>query len=227
MMKYQIVIPARGGSKRFPGKNLISLDGKPLIAHSIDYGKLSGMVEEVYVNTDDPEIGKVAEEHGAVVTWRPGSLGGDNVPTVDVLQYQVDFFRKNNVPCDAIILLQATNPLRPKNLLPEAVKAFENSGRNSLTTFTTLPRKFGTISDHRFVPENYAPGQRMQDLIPRYFENGMVYITRCDAIMEGEIITSDTYPMVVDSIESTVDIDEPDDLIYAEFIRKKLNEDAT
>lgn len=222
-MKYQIVIPARGGSKRFVGKNVIDLNGIPLIAHSINFAKLSFPEIDIYVNTDSEEIVEIAKKFGAKITMRPESLGSDTTSSAEVLQQQLSWFDSNGIPCDAIILLQATNPIRPKNLLKEAISKFESSNRNSLAGFSILPKKFGTIDESNiFHPENYLPGQRMQDLIPRYFENGLIYITAAEAIKKGEIITKDVYPLLIDHIASTVDIDEPDDLIYAAYILEHL-----
>jgi N-acylneuraminate cytidylyltransferase len=222
-MKYQVVIPARGGSKRLIGKNISDLKGIPLIAHSILFAQQSFPDIDVYVNTDDEEIAKVSTQFGAKITKRPESLGSDTTSSAEVLQQQLEWFESNEIPCDAMILLQATNPVRPKNLLKEAISKFESSGRKSLAGFSILPRKFGTIDESNiFHPENYRPGQRMQDLTPRYYENGLIYITNAESIKAGEIITQDVFPFLIDHIASTVDIDEPDDLIYAAYILEYL-----
>lgn len=222
-MKYQIVIPARGGSKRFVGKNIIDLNGIPLIAHSILFAKQSYSEIDVFVNTDDEEIANVAKQFGSEITMRPESLGSDTTSSAEVLQQQLEWFESEGIPCDAMILLQATNPIRPKNLLKEAVSKFESSKRKSLAGFSVLPKKFGTIDKSNiFHPENYRPGQRMQDLTPRFYENGLIYITSAESIKAGEIITQDVFPFLIDHIGCTVDIDEPDDLIYAAYILEYL-----
>jgi CMP-N-acetylneuraminic acid synthetase len=224
-MIYQVVIPARGGSKRLKGKNIISLGGIPLIAHSILYAKKSLPALTIFVNTDDDEIAAVARSFGAEITVRPASLGLDTTSSVDVLQHQLKWFEQNQIPCDAMILLQATNPLRPDWLMEKAIKSFETANRKSLAAFSVLNRKYGQIdSDDFFYPENYQPGQRMQDLIPRYFESGLIYITQAKSIQEGQIITSDVFPLVVDHVYSTVDIDESQDLAYAAYILENHTE---
>jgi CMP-N-acetylneuraminic acid synthetase len=225
-MKYQVVIPARGGSKRLKGKNIIDLGGIPLIAHSILYAKKYLPDFRVFVNTDDEEIALVARDFGAEITYRPAALGSDTTSSVEVLQHQLEWFDENQIQCDALILLQATNPLRPQQLINQAISCFEGSGRQSLAGFSVLSRKFGQIDSGLFFhPENYQPGQRMQDLTPRYFENGLIYITRSEAIRNGEIITSDVYPLIVDHIFATVDIDEAHDLVYAAYILENNKED--
>lgn len=220
-MQYQIVIPARGGSKRFPKKNVALLGGLPLIAHTILYALSNNLGAGVYVNTDDSEIARIAESFGATITNRPIELAGDLTPTADVLIQQIKYFEEKSIKCDAIILLQATNPFRPDVLLINAKNEFEKSGRNSLTCFSVLNKKYGTITQNRFNPENYHPGQRMQDIEPRYFENGLIYITRKEAILNGTIITEDTYPLIENGIECQIDIDEPSDLYFAEYLISK------
>ena len=217
-MRYQIVIPARGGSKRFPGKNLATLNGIPLIAHSILFALQNKLGADVYVNTDDSQISRIAKEYGAKVTQRPPELALDTTPTVDVMKQQIKYFEENQIYCDAIILIQVTNPIRPEGLIELAVKAFEESGRKSLTCFSQLNKKFGTIHNNVFEPENYTPGQRMQDLVPRYFENGQIYITDNNSIKVGKIITEDSFPFISNEIGAEVDIDEPNDMVFAEFI---------
>jgi N-acylneuraminate cytidylyltransferase len=117
-----------------------------------------------------------------------------------------------------MILLQPTNPLRPDDLIEKAIINFENSERNSLTTFSSLKKKYGCIEKDIFKPKNYSPGQRMQEIDVDFFENGLIYITKESFIKDKQIITSDVYPMILDCIECHVDIDEPSDLLFAEFL---------
>lgn len=217
-MKFQVVIPARGGSKRFPKKNLYPLSGIPLIAYSIKYALKHFGTESIWVNTDDSEIAKVANEYGVNVTIRPRELGSDTSSTAEVLHYQQLFFDANKINCDAIILLQATNPLRPDHLLMEAMGAFERSKRSSLASFTALNKKFGRITANFFYPSNYTSGQRMQDIELDYFEDGLIYITSRTSILSKQVITNDVFPLISEGIESSIDIDEPDDILFAEYL---------
>jgi CMP-N-acetylneuraminic acid synthetase len=220
-LNYQVIIPARGGSKRFPGKNVHLLNGIPLIGHSILYALKSFPAENIWVNTDDKEIADVALDYGVKITIRPDDLGSDTASTADVLYYQQIVFGLNQIACDAMILLQATNPLRPAGLIEDAIGSFEKSKRNSLASFTILNRKYGKIKSDFYIPENYQPGQRMQDIEPDYFENGMIYIANKQTILNKEIITTDAFPLIQNNIESTVDIDEPADLLFAEFLLQR------
>jgi CMP-N-acetylneuraminic acid synthetase len=220
--RYKIVIPARGGSKRFPGKNTVNFIDKPLISHSIEYALNFFPSNSIWVNTDDDEISSIAIKSGINLTKRPIELATDTASTVDVLKYQCKEFEKMSIEYDTIILLQATNPIRPQNLIENTIFEFEKSKRKSLASFTILNKKIGNIVNNFFTPTNYAPGQRMQDLKPDYFENGLIYITSRNSILEGCIITKDVYPYIYNGIESYVDIDEPVDLIFAEFIYNKI-----
>ena len=119
--------------------------------------------------------------------------------------------------------MQATNPVRPNKLISNCIKTFENSCRGSLASFTKLNKKYGRIKEGYFNPQNYMPGQRMQDIFPEYFENGLIYITKIEHILKGEVISEDVFPFIYNGIESSVDIDELDDLIFAEYVFKKIN----
>ena len=176
--KYEVVIPARGGSKRYPGKNVAYLNGIPLIVHSIMFALKSFAPRNIWVNTDDTDIAKIALDYGVQVTIRPFDLGSDFASSSDVLFFQYEEFIKNKIDCNALILLQPTNPLRPDNLIEKAIDIFECNNRNSLATFSSLNKKFGNILEGNFIPSNYNPGQRGQDIEKAYFENGLLYITK-------------------------------------------------
>ena len=223
-MKYIVVIPARGGSKRFPGKNIVQLKGKPLIAYSIEYAKECGLIEHVYVSTDSEEIGAVSEQYGAEVMTRSVELAGDFIPTADVLKDVAQKLLEKGVDFDAFVLLQPTNPLRPKGLLTEAMQIMETGKHDSLCTLTRCDKKLGKIVDNQFVPWNYRFGQRSQDLEPLYYENGLLYIIRKDLLLQGRIFGDTMYPLVVDHPFGEVDIDTKEDMAYAEYMLKLYGE---
>ena len=223
-MIFKIIIPARGNSKRIPGKNMKFLGDKPLIQYSIDYALNNLSAESIWVNSDDQMIIEFAKSIGVKTLLRPDSLSTDYTPTVDVLKFQINYFKENNIRCDAIILLQPTNPFRDDNLLTIAKNKLIDSKRNSLATFSKSNNKIGLIKNNTFKPINYSPGQRSQDLEKSYFENGLLYITKCKSILSGEIITEDAYPLICYDIESTIDIDYPEDFIFAESLLKLKSE---
>lgn len=218
-MKTIAIIPARGGSKRLPKKNILSLGEIPLIAHSILYAKAnSQIIDEIYVSTDDDEIKKTALEFGAKVIDRPINISGDLEPTVSALK---NVLEQIDVEVENVVLLQATNPLRPENLLKEAFDLFENQNCDSLFTVSQNHRKFGKIESNKFIPLNYKIGQRSQDLEPLYYENGLLYITKAKLILDDIIISENAFPFKINHIFADVDIDTKDDFEYAEYLYQK------
>lgn len=213
------IIPARGGSKRLPDKNVKLLGGIPLLVHSILYAQQHDFIEAVYVSTDDEAIKKVALQYGAVVIDRPKELSGDFEPTVSALKHAVQIIGD----AENIVLLQPTNPLRPLNLLQEAFSVFKSGDYDSLMTVTRNHQKFGKIEKQKFLPFNYKVGQRSQDLAPLYYENGLLYIAKASVILNNEIITPTAFPFEVNHSFATVDIDTQDDFEYAEYLLQKHN----
>ena len=224
MMKYVTIIPARGGSKRFPGKNIHEFLGKPLLAHSIDYSKVCSSVCHTYVSTDDEHIKEVGLKYGAEIIDRPEELGSDFATSADVMKNAVEQLITKGVEFDYVILLQATNPLRPKGLLDEAIKIIEGIKPDSLMTVNRSELKLGKIIDNHFKPWNYHFGQRSQDLEPLYYENGLLYISSKELLLQGKITSENMYPMVVNHIYGEVDIDTCEDMDYAEFVAKRYAE---
>ena len=217
-MKTIAIIPARGGSKRLPQKNIKLLGEIPLIAHSILYAKANKIIDEVYVSTDDIDIKKAALEYGAKVIDRPENISGDLEPTVSALKNVLEQIADE---VENVVLLQATNPLRTENLLQEAFDIYEKENHDSLFTVSRNHQKFGKIINQKFIPYNYEIGQRSQDLEPLFYENGLLYITKAALILENIIISKNAYPFKIDSIFADVDIDTQEDFDYAVYLYKK------
>jgi len=217
-MKTIAIIPARGGSKRLPQKNIKLLADIPLLAHSIVYAKKNNqIIDEIYVSTDDKEIKQIALEYGAKVIDRPKSLSGDLEPTVTALKHVLGSVEGD---VENVVLLQPTNPLRPENLLKEAFDLYLKGNHNSLFTVSRNHQKFGKINEGKFVPFNYEIGQRSQDLEPLFFENGLLYITKSEKILDNIIISEDAFPFEINHIFASVDIDTQEDFDYAQYLYK-------
>ncbi|MCA0153713.1 acylneuraminate cytidylyltransferase family protein [Winogradskyella vincentii] len=210
------IIPARGGSKRLPGKNLIELNALPLIEHSINFAKQnSDITPHIIVTTDNEEIKTFALKKGVQVFDRPEAISKDDSTTVSALKHVLE---QSNRKYEVVILLQPTNPLRPKELLKNAFKKFIDSNSDSLMTVSLNEKKLGKIKNGKFIPFTYKMGQRSQDLEPLYFENGLLYISKADLILNDRILGDNNFPYIVEHPYTTVDIDTLDDLKYAEFI---------
>lgn len=215
-MKNIAIIPARGGSKRLPKKNILPLDGLPLVAHSIRYAiENTDVIDGIFVSTDAEEIAQVARDFGATVIYRPEGISGDFEPTVSALQHVLD----NVAPgVENVIVLQPTNPLRPARLLSEALAVYNENNCDSLFTVTSNHSKLGKIEGGRFVPFNYEHGQRSQDLLPLFYENGLLYICSVSLIKKGSIASANAFPFVTEHVFSTVDIDTQEDFDYAAYL---------
>lgn len=218
-MKTIAIIPARGGSKRLPEKNSKLLADFPLMAHSILYAKQnSDIIDEIYVSTNDEKIKEIALQYGAKVIDRPEELSGDLEPTISALKHVLETIDHD---FENVVLLQPTNPLRPENLLKEAFDFYIKGNYDSLFTVSQNHQKFGKISDNKFIPFNYEIGQRSQDLEPIFFENGLLYITKAEKILNDIIISKDAFPFEINHIFASVDIDTQEDFDYAEYLFKK------
>ena len=202
-----------------PGKNLKTLGGLPLLAHSIQYAlENSDLISEVFVSTDDQEIAAVATNFGAVVIKRPAALSGDEQPTVSALQHVLEHC---GGAVENVVLLQPTNPLRPKDLFREAYQTFLKLDCKSLFTVSRSHQKLGKIELDRFIPFNYSPGQRSQDMEPLYYENGLLYICSARLVSCGTLMPPEAFPLLVDHEFAGVDIDTNEDLEYARYLYTK------
>ncbi|MDC1327644.1 acylneuraminate cytidylyltransferase family protein [Ulvibacter sp.] len=215
-MKTIAVIPARGGSKRLPNKNILMLGDLPLIAHSILYAKAnSHIIDDIYVTTDDAAIKKIALSYDVNVIDRPTAISGDFEPTVSAIKHVLETI---NATVDTVILLQPTNPLRPKTILESCFNVYNEKSCDSLFTVSQNEYKLGKIENDEFKPFNYKPEQRSQDLEPLYFENGLLYIVNSRCVLKDEIITTNAFPYKMNHIYEHVDIDTQADLDYAQYV---------
>jgi N-acylneuraminate cytidylyltransferase len=218
-MKTIAIIPARGGSKRLPNKNTMLLGGLPLISHSINFAK-ENHIDKIVVSTDDAFIKEIALQYGAEVLDRPMALASDTSPTIDTMKLVMENVAEHY---DYVVVLQPTNPLRPKNLLKEALAIMKKGNFDSLMTVSRNEQKFGKITNDKFVPYNYTIGQRSQDLEPLYFENGLLYIAKTALILEGKLMGENHLPFIVNHPYAKVDIDTQEDFDYAEYLYNKFN----
>jgi CMP-N-acetylneuraminic acid synthetase len=210
------LIPARGGSKGIPRKNLAPLGGKPLIAWTIDAALGSAAVSDVVVTTDDPEIARVAGETGARVLERPEDLARDETPMRPVIEHAL-----SEMDCDILVLLQPTSPLRGAIHIDESVELLRTSGADAVLSVVEVPHRFGlaslmAVDGDRVIPLQPAPTTR-QGKAKVYARNGPAILALLRDRIGDDLYGGVCLPYVMDARDS-VDVDEPFDLELAEFL---------
>ncbi len=227
------IIPARGGSKGVPRKNIIPLCGRPLIAYTIDVADASTLIDATIVTTDCPEIAEVARRCGADVPFlRPKHLALDDSPDIDYLQHAVAWVEENRGWNPEIVaILQPTLPFRTLEDVDNALTFMLEQGCDSVRTLARphdfTPFKMWFLDDPetgKMTPvlktehfDTLLTDVPRQKLRPAYWQPGVLIATRPKFIKAGKVFGPDLRGFVID-IENAYDIDEPSDLRFAEFL---------
>lgn len=218
------LVPARGGSKGIPGKNLRLLAGRPLLAYVKDCAAAAGVVHRLMLTTDAEPIAAVGRELGFEVPFlRPPELAQDDTPMLPVLQHAVRHVEAAGWRPDLIMLLQPTAPLRTPQHLREAVRLIGETGADSVVGVVEVPAHYNPhyvmrITDGRlgnFLPEG-AKVVRRQDVPPAYSRDGTIYLTRRDVLMEGNSIYGQRCVPLIVNHEDSANLDTPEDWAEAE-----------
>ena len=230
-MKTLAVIPARGGSKGVPRKNIRPVNGKPLIAYTIEVALAAQhLFHRVIVSTDDDEIAEIARAHGADVPFmRPADLAGDKIPTIPVLRHAVQFIeQQDDVRLDWVMLLQPTAPLRAVQDIEAALALAAEGGCDSVISveqvFDVHPILMKRIEDGQLLPYciEEKEGTRRQDYDPpAYIRNGAIYMTRRDVLIEKGSIWGDFIRPYVMPEERSADVDSEIDLKVIELLMQE------
>lgn len=218
------IIPARGGSKRLPRKNVLPLAGKPLIHYSVAAAMASEHFDRVIVSTDDTEIADRARESGADVPFvRPAELATDTATAVDVLIHAVDFFEQTGDQYDFVVLIQPTTPLVQANDIDQAIQTIINTGTRSCVSVCKVSERpewmyslDGDMATPFFESENSA--SRQQDLSELFRLNGAVYVLKRDLLNQRLIVDQKSLSAIVMPKDRSIDIDEQIDFTIAETI---------
>ena len=227
------LIPARGGSKGIPKKNIKILGGRPLIAYSIASAKESILLDRVIVSTDASEIFQVAETLGLKPPFiRPSDFASDTATSLQVVLHALTFFEEQHIFFDAVCLLQPTSPFRKEGFIDEAIAKFKLSGADSLVSVLPVPHEY---NPHWVFEANdgllkIATGEeaiisRRQELPKAYHRDGSVYITKVDILKSGSLYGQST-AFIENTPESHVNIDTEADWVKAETIIIKNNNDS-
>ena len=217
------VIPARGGSKRLPRKNVLDLAGKPLIAWTIQEALNCKYIDQVIVSTDDKEISDISKEYGADVPFfRPRELATDEAKTVDVVLHLLDELEKVGERYDYIILLQPTSPLRTAQNIDESVELLQMKNSDAVISVcesehpplwcNVLP---DDMSMDNFLDES-VKNKRSQDLSKQYRINGAIYISSVKKLKkENSFFLSNNCIAYIMKQNVSIDIDTIDDFDFA------------
>lgn len=230
-MKILGLIPARGGSKGIPGKNIKSLQGKPLLAYTFESAKESLLLSKIILSSDDQEIIRVASEIGLEAPFvRPSILSTDSSPTLPVILHALDFLEDIGEYYDAVCLLQTTNPFRRKGLIDESIRVFSETRADALISVLPVPHEFNP--HWVFEPKSngllsIATGEsqiisRRQDLPPAYFRDGAIYLTKTSVLKEKKSLYGESLAFIVGDAERYVNLDTPKDWAHAEVLYKQL-----
>lgn len=222
-MKKIAIIPARGGSKRIPRKNIIDFQGKPLIAYSIEAAQNSGLFDEVMVSTDDKEISQVASHYGARIPFYRTNKNADDFATTSEVITEVleDYEQKYNQTFDHYCCIYATSLFLSSEKLIESYAKFSASGAASLipvVKYSFPPQRAFIVEDG--VLKYFEPthiNSRSQDLTPVYHDAGQFYWGKVRSFVETKLLVSeDAKPFIVPDLE-VQDIDDYEDLELAKL----------
>lgn len=232
------VIPARGGSKSIPRKNIKEFLGKPLLAWTVEVARESGVFERVILSTEDEEIAQIGRAYGAEVPFhRPQELAKDTTLTAPVIQHAVEWLRHHEewIP-DFVMVLEPTSPVRRASHVREAAELLVNSGADSVASVSLVPQHYNPVKVLKLHGDGTITGiqgthirdmiHRRQDLPTYYAFNGLLFSCKTDVLslhpptLWGERVLG----YVVDQ-KYNLDIDSPEDWVVAEARMRKILEE--
>jgi CMP-N-acetylneuraminic acid synthetase len=225
------LIPARGGSKGVPNKNIKLLGGKALITYSIDAGLASKSMKKLVVSTDSEKIAEVSRNAGAEVPFlRPAALATDASPTIDTVIHAVQFYEKKGIDFDAICLLQPTSPFRTASDIEKAINVFKIQNADSLVSVREVPHQYNPhwvyepTSEGSFL--KIATGEeqiipRRQELPKAYHRDGSIYIVKKKILLEQRSLYGKKIAFHVSENPVYVNIDTLEDWAEAEAFLQK------
>jgi CMP-N,N'-diacetyllegionaminic acid synthase len=220
------LIPARGGSKGIPGKNIAPCAGRPLLAYTAESALQAKRLDRVILSTDDQAIAEIGAGLGIEVPFmRPNELSGDTASSLGVITHALDWLEAQGETVEAIVLLQPTSPLRSAAQIDEAIERFRNSSADTLVSVIEVPHRFHPESLMRMEGDVLLPMKtasemvlRRQELPRLYARNGpAILIASPKQIRASNFYSGRTVAYQMPSADS-LDIDAPDDLALAEMI---------
>lgn len=217
------VIPARGGSKRIPDKNILPLAGKPLITHSIEHARQSKFIRKIVVSTDDPRIAKISERCGAEVIKRPNSISGDHASSESAIKHVIEQVESGGFYPDLIVFLQCTSPIRDAHDVDAAIKILYKKNADSLLSVCRNERFLWRPVRGSMCPVNYdyLRRPRDQDHPREYRENGSIYIFKPEVMQRYGNRLGGKIAVYEMGYWSSFQIDSPEHFELCEWIYEK------
>lgn len=227
-MSVLAIIPARGGSKGIPRKNVRRVAGKPLVAHTIEQARHARHIDRVVVSTDDAEVAAIARQYGAEVIWRPDALSGDTATSESALLHGLDHLREaEGYTPDLVVFLQCTSPLTLAEDIDGVVQALLDEAADSALAVTPF---------HHFLWRRHDDGEaeginhdksvrlRRQDKEPQFLETGAVYVMRTPGFKAAQHRFFGKTALYAMPPERCLEIDEPEDLLVAETLMREQHQ---
>ena len=214
------IIPARGGTKTVPGKNIKLLAGKPLLQYTVDIAKASKHLCKLILSSDDDAIIKVANQLNLEVPFkRPSDLAQDNSPTLPVIQHALNFYKDQGIHFDAVCLLQVTNPFKSTEFIDNAIERFIESKADALVSVKKVPDEYNPHWTFKINDKDYlelSTGKekiisRRQDLPKAYHRDGIIYLTKTNVLLEQNSLYGNTLAYIESPPNFNVNIDTMDD----------------
>jgi CMP-N,N'-diacetyllegionaminic acid synthase len=235
-MKILGLIPARGGSKGVPRKNIKLLGGKPMLWYTVSAAKGARGLDRIVLSTDDLEIADVGKRCGVDVPFiRPAELGKDDTPTLPVIQHALNWLEKRGAVYEAVCLLQPTSPFRGSRVIEKCLETFVETNADTLITLQPIPEKFHPAFVYFKSSEGWLHSclgndlavVRRQDVKPAYVREGSVYIIRRETLMESSSLYGQRIVGYDMAVEQTVNVDTLEDWHYAERLWREKQRAGT
>ena len=224
-MEIVAIIPARGGSKGVPYKNVRPLANKPLIAHSILDAQEAQLVDRIYVTTDDPKIAQVSTDYGASIIHRPAELANDTASSESALIHALTEIEKSGINPELIVFLQCTSPLRTGLDIDCAIEQMRAENADSLLSVSPTHRFLWHKVDNeaQSINYDYRDRPRRQDLNPQYMENGSIYIFKPWVLKELNNRLGGKISLFVMDEDQSWEIDSLQDFQYIESLMNQTH----
>jgi CMP-N-acetylneuraminic acid synthetase len=216
LLKILAVVPARGGSKGVPGKNIRLLGNKPLIGYTLKTAMSVGMIDDLIVSTDDNDISDVANRYGVEVLHRPSEFATDNSSTESVIIHVLDKMSENGRNYDVVLVLEPTSPFRSIETIVQTIKLFSNKDVDSVLAVRETRENIGNIIGNIFVPINPEAPRRRQLRKPMYVESSTIYAVRTDYLLKYKTLVSSKWTPILVTEGESIDINIEHDFKIAE-----------